>query len=191
MTNIPLYFSNIRVPVEFKEFEEPTTDWSEKICDRDKINIEFKEWLKGMRLEVAKCIFFSGPPGKVYRLHTDNTNKSEDGKIHCPKLNIIFNSQGTIMEWYRAKPGFESGDVNENTLGTRVRYWKKENCDLLLRTTCDTHCLIDGGTIHTAEVSLNNNGIRRCYSLILQDAYTRLWPNWEDLISRFDPYIVR
>lgn len=191
MTNVPLYYCNLKVPVDFIEFEEPEKDkWVERICDQDKINIEFREWLQSMKLAVVKCAFFSSPPGKKYRLHTDN-NYVLDGISNVPKINLIFNSQDTYMEWYKAKLGFEQGDVDFNTLGRPVRYWKKEQCDLLLRTRCDTHCLVDGGSIHTAEVSPNNNGIRRCYSIILKDSSTGVWLDWADLVNRFDQYIVK
>jgi hypothetical protein len=188
MSKLPQYHCNLNLPVDFIEFEKDSDIFEERICDPDKVNKEFKDWLTSLDIEIARCIFFCSPPGKKYSLHVDG-NKSQDGTYNCSKINIVFNSLNTYMTWYKAKPGFENGTTYLNTLGTPVRYWQKENCDVVHNTPTNTHCIIDGGVIHNLENSKDNDGSRRCYSLILRDCKTKEWLNWNELTTRLQEYI--
>jgi hypothetical protein len=183
------YHHNINIPVKFIEFEKPSDVFEERICNPDLVNDEFKDWLGTLGIEIARCIFFSSPPGKKYNLHVDG-DKSQDGRYNCAKINIIFNSSNTYMNWYKAKPGFENGTTYLNTLGTPVRYWKKEDCEVLHRTEANRNCVINGSVIHDLENDKNNNGNRVCYSLILRDRTTKAWLRWDELLSILKDYIV-
>lgn len=189
MENLPLYHCNINVPVEFREFEKSADTFEEKICNPDLVNDEFKNWLSSMGIEIARCIFFSSPPGKKYNLHVDG-DKAQDGRYNCAKINIIFNSLNTYMNWYQPNAGFENGTTYKNTLGTPVRYWKKEECKVVHRAKTNTNCLINGGVIHDLENDRDNQGNRRCYSLILRDKTTKAWLSWDDLVAKLKTYIV-
>jgi hypothetical protein len=93
------------------------------------------------------------------------------------------------MTWYRAKPGFEDGTTYLNTLGTPVRYWSKEKCEVLHRTPANSNCIINGGIIHDLENSQSNRGSRICYSLILQDLETKKWLSWGELVGRLKEFL--
>ena len=187
MENLPLYHKAVKVPVEFKEFEEPAGIFEERRCDISKVNKEFTEWLASLNAEIAVCLFFCSPPNKKYSLHVDGNYKQGE-KYNCAKINIVFDSSDTVMHWYQALPGFEDGETFNNTIGRPVKYWNKKNCKVLHTTSANQSCLIDGSVIHDLENGPNNGRFRKCYSLILKDKTSGEWLSWNDVVQRFKPF---
>jgi hypothetical protein len=189
MNSNPLYHANIDVPVYFDDFEPLSDRFEERRSDLEKINKDFIEWLSTMNLSIARCMFFTSPPGKVYNIHLDGDPWENIDVAHA-KINIIFNSLDSYMSWYRARPGFENGVTYNNTRGIPNRYWMKKDCEELYKVPVNSHCIINGGVMHDLTNSFHNQGNRRCYSLIIKDLKSNKWLKWNELVERISPYIV-
>jgi hypothetical protein len=105
-----------------------------------------------------------------------------DGLI---KLNFVYHSHGSTMTWYDLK---DSGDtyVNVNANGYKSLSFKTEECDVIYHTDCDTHCLVNGGRIHTLTNGQNNNSTRLCYSMMIQDNHRSL--TWDRAVEMLTPW---
>ena len=191
MENLPLYHINLNIPVEFNQFETENTGFIEKHSDISKITQEFTDWLYTLDIILYRCIYFSSPPYRRYKLHVDGYFKELQGEIawSCVKINMIFNSTDTKMNWYKSLPGHEGGIVEKNTTGKEVRYWNQEQCEVLHTADVNQHCLFDGSKIHDLINGPNNGQNRSAYTLWLKDKTHKNLP-WEEAAARLRPYFA-
>lgn len=186
---IPQYHCNIKLPVEFRRFEETSTTFVERLCDSSKISKEFLVWLKTMNIGIEYCRYFSSMPHQHYALHVDG-DKAHNSGYKCAKINIVFNSTDTTMTWYTPLPGFEAGNSSDNTVNTKIRKWKAEECTVAKVSNVNTHCIIDGSRVHDLLNGANNGAIRECYTMVTKDLSSDRRLTWEDLCIRLSPYLM-
>jgi hypothetical protein len=161
-------------------------------------NPAFVRWLQSIDIQVVSLRLFRSLPNCEYKLHVDvdpnllqlgpwvrpvNTDKYVyDGLI---KLNLVFHSHGSTMTWYDLHDGCNS-HVNVNGNGYKSLSFEKQDCDVVYHTDCDTHCLVNGGRIHTLTNGQNNNSTRLCYSMMIQNKDHTL--TWDRAVEMLTPW---
>jgi hypothetical protein len=162
------FHKTITLPIKFIEPERLSQLKSSNVTNnkmvRSDVNPEFHDWIEsfGLRIKSSESRFFISNPYQQYSIHADSSNPT----IHKTKLNIMFNSFGTEMIWFKAK----NESFYNDQMGIRV--YPKHNCTEIFKTLVDTPCLINGSQIHTL-VNSDNRGLqRRCYSLCLANLKT-------------------
>ena len=140
------------------------------------INDEFNDWLRsvGLMIDDEWSRYFHSFPHQRYGIHAD----SKISYLPRTKLNIIFDSYGSEMVWYKYEPKNKKRNIilmehsapipnGEKLNPAIIRNYSNDDCQEIFRTKVDTHCLIDGARIHTLINSDNRGVSRRCYSLTL------------------------
>lgn len=176
-----MYHKNIHLPINFIEPERlkhltSSSVTSNKIIRSD-INEEFHDWIEsfGVRIKSSESRFFISNPHQKYSIHADSISPTK----HRTKLNIMFNSFGTEMIWFKAR----NESLYKNQVGIRI--YNQHNCIEVFRTLVDTPCLIDGAQIHTL-INSDNKGLqRRCYSLCLANLNTNELVTFEEASTIF------
>ena len=176
------YYAAINIPVPFIPPINIHRGFHEVELDRNTINKEFMDWLADVNLTFFHGRYFSSPPNKLYRLHSD-INKA-DTETECVKLNIIFDSFDTSMSWYALQPN-KSEIISKNTLGEEIFYYDKNDCNVLHTISVNTNCLLNGSVIHDL-TNGNNNGVNRhCFSMILCKLDSKERLKWSDIEQHF------
>ena len=131
------------------------------------VNRSLVLWLLEQDLVVDSVRVFRSVPMDHYHLHRDLAP-------HAPldtavvKLNFIYHSWGSRMQWYTLKPGRTAGQWL-NPSGVVSQHYRPEDCDLVWDTECDQHCLINGGEIHTLKNTENQGQPRMAYSWVINN----------------------
>jgi hypothetical protein len=185
--NLPVIFNPTNVEYDtIKGFGEILLDLP-KICAE---NIELIKFLENLNIFIESGRYFRSPPSQIYGKHIDLIQRSENDNLgsifNGVKLNFVYNSTGTIMKWYNLKPGYQSftyiNDVGEPTIG-----FSDTSVTEVYKADVNTHCILDGGTIHNLENTSYNNKNRICYSLVLTKESEQL--TWESAVESFKPYL--
>jgi hypothetical protein len=187
---------NINLPVEFTPVLIEEANHTQEVEKEIPLEIMFEQnkqllsWLSELKVEVIHIRFFQSYPGQVYYKHIDVNQSDEDNMINAAeivKLNLIYNSTGSKMSWYKLRDG-QRGKFYVNAADELAVEYPADSVDKIYTAQTDSHCLIDGGTIHDL-VNSHNNGInRQCYSFFLEN----IGPDkltWNSAIELFEPYI--
>lgn len=177
---------NLKLPVEVKPCRETYKELRELEFSASELPVEFNEWLLTMNLYVYEARFFNSPPGTKLRLHLDGQRQNAP---YGGKINLIFDSYDSTMNWFELKPGKE-GYIQKNKLGSDVMYFREEECNVLHSAPTNSHCMFHGMTIHDMRMGDNNGKIRQCYSLIIGDNLTGHRVTYTELYKRLTPYFV-
>ena len=161
-------------------------------------NPVFCRWLLGLGLHVYEIRMFRSWPYAEYKLHVDvapnfplekTSFKLVDSVKHVydglVKLNFIYNSHGSTMTWYDLKDGSTARQFLNNN-GYASFSFEKQDCDVVYHTDCDTHCLVNGGRIHTLTNGQNNASARLCYSMMIQNKDQTL--TWDRAVEMLTPW---
>ena len=200
----------IRIPVEFTHWikdddprfgSDPNSIADEISVDYNEFmqhNNEFSRWLGDIGLTVYNFRLFRSYPGSVYQLHRDIDPTAEylpafdRGQYQYEriiKINMIFNSQGSTMNWYSQKRStLPLSNILSNPQGYAALKYFPEQCQLQYSTSCDTHCLINGGRIHNLINSENQTGNRYCYSIFISNSKLNL--TWKEATILLKDYIA-
>jgi hypothetical protein len=182
------YHVNINIPVPFvpNKVEDHTTI-GEVSVTADIINKEFVDWLVSIGLTIECVRFFGSKPYSKYRIHVDGQGLST--KLHCVKLNLVFDSSDTIMKWYEMLPEY-NGDFLPNSLGEPTKFYDPTKCNVLYSSPVNSHCILNAGIPHDLTNRLNHRKMRKCYSIFLikTGSLTRL--TWDEALILFEPYIT-
>lgn len=167
------FHRNLILPFDMKAYQYPNTPGTLSLrnnsIDFSEIEPIFFEWLNDHGLSCCSrwSRYFNSKPHAKYNIHADSI-RSTDPKT---KLNIIFDSYGTIMKWYELKDRYKK--VPEKYFVNNViRIYKEPQCIEVFQTNTDSHCLIDGAKIHTLINSANQNKMRKCLSFALKSLKT-------------------
>lgn len=183
-----IYHRNLKIPNLFVPYEPDYDSFVELPLEKSKINSEFLVWLEDLNLSFDSASrFFNSIPFQRYGLHADYS--ADDPHDHCIKLNLIYDSSGTMMSWWKVKEGYQ-GDLRNNYQNEMVRYYDRKHCGILHLARTDQHCLINGGIIHSMFNSQNHGRKRKCYSFALVDKNSGERITWEQSIQIFNHYIV-
>jgi hypothetical protein len=152
------------------------------------INREFNDWLETMNLEIGEGgRFFNSLPNQVYKMHIDKQLSS--AHTDCVKINIIFDSYDTIMNWYNLKSGKE-GYEELNLIGHPLLRYFSEDVEKIYTAEVNQTCLINAMIIHDL-INGDNQGIsRKCYSMPLIDSISKIRISWKDAKKRFKKYLI-
>ena len=178
------YHFNLNLPVPFIPYEVAPSPFKEVPMDINLVNKEFVEWLESIGLTFYMGRFFKSPPFVNYALHIDGKAAKD-----CVKINLVFDSSDTIMNWYEPLPGY-NGTIKPNPLGESVVYYEKERCKILHSAQVNSHCVINGNVVHDLKNGLNHGQTRKCYSIFLIDAKTSDRLKWDNAMKIFKPYMV-
>lgn len=200
---------NISLPQEFNHWLDP---WDERFgpyavnqaareitVDLEELalhNAWFVSWLNEHGLDVYYTRVFRSRPNVWYHLHRDvdptrpdvelmrRTGQLQNIYDRVVKINLIFNSQGSQMQWYRERDG-QQIQPRSNSNGYVSMTYEMSQVDVIYTADCDTHCLINGGEIHTLINTENNGEPRICYSVFLkrQDSTDITWHEAVDLFQ--------
>ena len=182
--NKNVFHRNVVLPFEMKAYDYPNTPETlalkNNCIDFTKIEPVFFEWLNdhGIACCPKWSRYFHSQPYTKYNIHADSTS-SDQLKT---KINIIFDSYGTIMKWYELKECYkflpESYFVNNV-----IRIYEERQCREVFQANTDTHCLIDGSKIHTLINSANQGKKRRCFSFALKSLKTDELLSFEESVD--------
>lgn len=188
---------NIELPVEFTPWisrsdprflpqgQTKTREIEIGRSEYSSVNRELILWLLERDLTVSAMRVFRSVPLDHYHLHRDLApNQPEDTAVI--KLNFVYHSWGSRMQWYRLKPGRTAGQWL-NPSGVLSQHYSPKDCELVWDTECDSHCLINGGEIHTLKNTENQGQPRMAYSLVIQN-YTRDL-TWDQAVEIFKPWL--
>lgn len=178
------YHCNINIPVPFIDYEHDYDKFQEIVVDRTRINSEFIDWLSGLGLSFFKARFFNSLPHQNYLLHIDGK-----ADVECTKLNIVFNSHESVMNWYRPLDGY-SGKYDKNTVGEYIPFFEKNKCRVVHSARVDTNCIVQGNRIHDLQNQFNNGKCRKCYSFFLLDSKTQRRLTWTGALDVFKNYLM-
>lgn len=159
--------------------------FQEIILTHDLINPEFHEWLESFNLKVIPqgTRFFSSPPYEKYKLHVDYKDEP------VTKINMIFNSTDTVMNWYRLLPG-KSPIPYRNQLNQIVNGYNHEDCQKVYTTQVNNHCLLNGQELHDLVNGSNNGRNRHCYSMVLGYKNVSKRLPWDQAVEIFQDYLA-
>jgi hypothetical protein len=161
-------------------------------------NFIFCRWLEHLDLHVYSARVFRSLPNLEYKLHIDVDPSVTDSYAAKPvdpktyvydgviKLNFVYSSRGTTMTWYRLNEG-KQARVTVNASGYTSYNFDKEDCEILYHTACDSHCLVNGGIIHTLTNAENDDNPRMCYSLSIQNSNRDL--TWDSAVAALTPWL--
>ena len=189
---------NITLPFEFTpvQVNGPLQDHFEIPIDVRHLvqkNHELRLWLQQLGLRIDGARYFQSCPYLVYKKHID-AERPPSGELlnraDVVKLNFVYNSTGSTMRWYKLLDG-QTGEYYLNTYNEYTMGFPEDRVVEIYQANTDTHCLLDGGTIHDLANGENNNVNRICYSLILQfSKNTRSEKlTWDTAVKIFEPYI--
>jgi hypothetical protein len=177
---------NLNIPEIFLPYKfVDNNQFQEIILNREFINPEFHNWLETFDLKILPwgTRFFSSPPNMKYNLHVDY----KDGPV--TKINIIFNSTDTVMNWYKLLPG-KSSTVYRNQLNQPINGYNIDDCQKVYTAQINNHCLINGNEIHDLINGPNNGKNRHCYSIVLGYKKTNERLPWNRSIEIFRDYLI-
>jgi hypothetical protein len=198
-----IFHRNINPPVEFVDVDYPITNevmgFRNNKIPRDMVNPEFHRWIESLGLYIDDTWgrFFPSTPYQQYGIHAD----SKMSFLPRTKINIIFDSYGTEMIWYRyePRPGHRTIihteyqqvfsqllPLNKNT----IRIYDPEDCVEVFRTNTDQHCILDASKIHTLINSDNRGKMRRSFSLTLARLSDKQLVTFEETLERMKDFIV-
>ena len=99
-------------------------------------------------------------------------------------INLVFNSHGSVMKWYRLKEGCRP--IFKNSYSNHYYYkFIEEDCEVVYETACDTDCLVNSGVPHDLTNSSNDHSPRMCYSLMIQNKERTL--TWDQAVEKLTP----
>lgn len=182
-----MYHANINLPVPFVPYDyidtEETLQFKNNKIDFSKINNQFFEWLSDCGLSCCprRSRYFSSRPYQKYSIHAD----SKDSQSFNTKLNIIFDSDGTIMKWYKLREQFNRIPDSHFFTGF-IRNYNENQVTEIYTMKCDTSCLLDGSKIHTLINSNNNNLMRKCYSFTLMNIHKNEYISYDEAKERLN-----
>ncbi len=179
-----LYHVNLAMDCVFDNILTNTSGFQELDYNRNNCSREFMQWVIKHNVTWDRAKMFNSPPNYRYKLHIDGNTH-----MNCVKLNIVFNSYNTVMNWYKPKNGYQ-GYMGTNNLNRPVLYWDREHCDLVHTATVDTVCLINGGEIHDLVNTDNQGQNRHCYSFSLTHPGTRTRVTWAEALELFKDSII-
>ena len=198
-----IYHRNINLPVKFVDVDYPITEevlrFRNNKIPRDMINPEFHQWIESLGLYVDDSWgrYFHSSPHQQYSIHAD----SKMSFLPRTKINIMFDSYGTEMIWYRyePRPGHRSIvhteykqkfprliEANKNI----IRVYDPEDCVEVFRTNTDQPCILDGAIPHTLINSDNRGKMRRCFSLTLGRLSDKELVTFQETVERMKDFIV-
>jgi hypothetical protein len=181
------YHSNIKLPVSFVPYENRSFDIFREIpITKELINKEFIDWLESIGITFDRGRFFNSPPLERYKLHVDDLRFLATD--HHVKLNIVFDSTDTEMNWYEPLPGY-FGDKEYNVCGENILYYDKNKCKVLHTTSVNTHCILQTNIVHDLVNGTNNGQYRKCYSLVLLNSKTNKKLTWEESVEILGSYL--
>lgn len=196
------FHANIRIPVKFIEPDYKLTPevlrFHNNTIPRSMINDQIHQWLESVGLYVDDkwSRYFHSFPNQRYGIHAD----SKMSYVPRTKLNVVFDSYGTEMVWYRYNPTRSRRSIilteydaplplgdkyNKNV----IRNYEEQDCEEICRTITDTSCLIDASKIHTLINSDNQGKQRRCYSLTLAKVEDKQLITFDEAAVRLKDYI--
>lgn len=197
--NRPHY--NLNLPTEFRpwvdeedprlEHPNPTHEVDITLEELQTHNAELVEFLAESGLTVSHLRLFRSRPWARYSIHIDlspdDYTDTEYARAadQIVKLNFIFNSHGTRMQWFEPDPGH--GPQRNNNSGFSFYSFDPTVCTLVYDTLCDRDCLIHAGRIHTAFNTENQGQSRMCYSLFLTNGTDTL--NWAQAVQVLTPWL--
>lgn len=176
------YHFNIKLPIGFTHYMEEFTTFNQIDLNKRDIDKEFIDWLNSLGVSFASGLFFNSLPNMDYELHVDG-NKITD----CIKLNVIFDSSDTIMNWYEPQEGY-SGIINKNFQNDDILWWEKDRCNLVYSASVNSSCILNAGVVHDLHNGHNDGKIRKCYSLILIDNKTKRRLTWKEALEIFSDF---
>jgi hypothetical protein len=181
-------FYYINLPVKFDRFQVDNfiDDGTSKEIpmELNKVNSEFIDWLHSLGLSMNMGRFFHVLPHHKMRLHIDS--KDNGPYKNCVKMNIVFNSVGTIMKWWELKPDKQKMTY-VNGVGEIITGYNEEDCYVIDEGIIDQPIIFDGMTIHNL---VNGSTLRNCYSLYLTKFETGERITWEEAPNIFKDYII-
>ena len=175
--------TNSFIPFEFKKPDNQKTV-NIVIGYLSHINKEFAELLKRVGCYVDQIdIFYTFAPVR-YDIHIDRP----DADNTFAKINYVVGGKDSFMDWYALKEG-KSCYWFTDVVGTKVRGYRREECDHLYRHHMPggRAYLLDVGTPHDLT---NPTEQRTCYSMFLSDIETKRKLSLEEARQRFEKYIV-
>ena len=180
------YHANINIPVPFIPYEAVYDKPLQLTVNVKLLNKEFTDWLLSLGLTTRMGRFFHSGPFNTYPPHLDYHNTN----VSCTKINLIFDSSDSIMNWYEPIPGY-NGDFHRNIINDEpILYHNKDKCRVIYSTPVNANCLVNGSIIHDLQNGPNNGQFRKCYSLFLIDAITSKRITWDEALTIFKPYII-
>ena len=180
------YIIDINLPVKFVPYNFlEDTNFTELSLTPDLINYEFHDWLKQLGLKVCpnNSRYMSRPPFMRGSIHVDGYGED------ATKLNLIYDSFDSVMNWYELLPGKASQPLT-NYQKQIIRSYHPNDCKKLLTTPSNMHCLVNAKMIHQVTVGHNNSQFRKCYSLSLLDYNNNKRIHWKEAVDIFQPYLV-
>ena len=175
---------NVKLPIPFIPYSKGFDEFKELPLKKNLVNKEFIHWLASIGLTFNQGRLFNSLPNMIYDLHVDGNREND-----CIKLNLVFDSTDTVMNWYEPFPGY-SGTQYNNTVGEPILYFDKNKCNVLHTAPTNTHCILDGNIVHDLANGPNNGQSRKCYSLILINCKTNKRLTWEEAVEIFGPYLI-
>ena len=175
---------NIKLPIPFIPYSKVFDTFKEIPLKKILVNREFIHWLALAGLTFNQGRFFNSPPNIIYDLHVDGKQETD-----CVKLNLVFDSTDTKMNWYEPFLGY-AGTLQNNTVGEPILYFDKNKCNVLHTAPVNTHCIINGNIVHDLVNGPNNGQSRKCYSLILINFKTHRRLKWEEAVEILNPYLI-
>ena len=190
--NLPFKFVPWVAPDDARlEHVNPTHEVDITLDDLRLYNPELIEFLSGLDMEVSHLRLFRSRPWARYSIHIDlspdDYTDTEYARAadQIVKINFIFNSHGTRMQWFQQAQG--QRPQRNNNSGFSFYSFDPKTCARVYDTVCDRDCLIHAGRIHTAFNTANNDQDRMCYSLFLVSAQGEL--NWDRAVEVLTPWL--
>jgi hypothetical protein len=181
------YHRCITVPVDFKStliFNQ--SNYQEIPFDKKSINSEFNDWLESLGLEIGNdSRFFNSLPSQIYKMHIDK--KLSSSHRDCVKLNMIFDSYQTVMNWYQLFPG-KSGHEELNKIGHPLIRYRSDDVSLIYSAEVNRPCIINAMIIHDLINGDNLGMTRKSYSMPLIDIKSGTRITWKEAENRFEGY---
>lgn len=179
-----IFHRNLILPFDINAYEyidtPVTLSLKNNRIDFTRIEPIFFEWLNDHGITCCPKLsrYFSSFPNQHYSIHADSIS-SEKSKT---KINIIFNSYGTIMKWYELKERYRILPESLFVRGS-IRKYDSNMCEEVFQTSCDRNCIIDGSKIHTLINSVNKGKKRKCFSFALRSLKTGKLLDFEEGID--------
>lgn len=177
------YHCNINIPVPFIDYEQDYDKFKEIVVDQTRVNSEFIDWLNNLGLSFFNARFFNSLPYQKYPLHIDGK-----ADLECTKLNIVFDSYDSVMNWYQPLDGY-LGNYHKNNVGEYIPVFEKHKCRIVHSARVDTTCIMQGHIIHDLQNQYNNGKCRKCYTFFLLDSKTQNRLTWDRALDVFQNYL--
>lgn len=178
------FHRNIILPFDIHAYEYTDTPDSLTLknnrIDFTRIEPIFFEWLNDYGITCCSrwSRYFSSLPNQHYSIHADSISENQ----HKTKINIIFDSHGTIMKWYDLKSEYKKLPESLFVNGV-IRIYKSNQCDEVFQTQVNSNCIIDGSKIHTLVNGANQGKKRKCFSFALKSLKTDELLSFEESVD--------